>query len=1047
MKNLLQFTLFSFLISTLSIGQVTTYQPNGNTGFGGAVGSNSSLEFSENSGTITGTFTKGTGFFDDAMVIYISNGSTGRSVIDASVNDQSNNLASAISSAGVNESEITFHSGFSVTHAIAINVNNGELYSIPSNGTIGDNDLTLIDTVGNPTSTSFTDFTFDFDYSEIGLSVGDEFKFVITYLNAGNGFTSNEGYPGNFLNDATLFLQGNNVGSEDYSILSSYTYPSDNQGDNILYNDFYRYFNPFNESVKSDDGNVDKIASWAYAANSADAFGGIATFENPDNESVFIIEQASFIMSNWDDDITNIFVYPFTLELYEVDRSGQNPAPGQLIATIDKSVIIPLKEDFTSVASPNAGYTDSVSSDYIIEFDLNGLTVNTDEVLFMVGFEITSQNDGPDANNLDDRLDQMNIAAYKTDNSSNPQIVATPTFGTKTGNDVFWRSDSNTNGQISFFSAGTVISKFTGDVPNTWQGDEDNDFSNANNWEDGVVPDETKDAIIPDGTPVSIINDPNGNTVRNLIVENNASVEVNTSLKVNSNIDNDGTITFISNENGTGQFGSFDGQINGNGDIVVQRFIPVLNNDTRGFRLLASAVDSDESIFDNWQEGGASPIGFGTQITGSTAGNNGFDPSPNGNVSLFTYNFSDIQNIPGNPVNNTDVRKLETGESYRIFIRGDRNYNLGNNPPDPPNENVTLQATGDLATGDQTYNLNVISDALNAVGNPYQANVNFNNLTTNNVNTNFYWMFDPNIGRQGAYVAVELPNGETAGNSQANQFIQPGQAFFVQTLNNAFTDLTFSEDDKDLDAVPTQVFLADFKMDILLYSDQGLTNGDNELDALRINFSDNGDNSLNENDAFKFPNPSNEDLARFQNGEQISIENRASPLDDEVLPLFIDDYEENNYTFVINITGLPTDDTITPFLDDSFDNSQTELDNGSNQVSFTVDLLDPNSIATNRFSITFDVEDIGTASNQLQDLKVYPNPVDHDIVNIYLPNSNNKQTTEISLFNMLGQRVLKTQPSINNRIIQFEVGNQSSGVYLMNIKYGDVETQKRLIIK
>jgi hypothetical protein len=123
--------MFVTVFYTNTVLAQTTYNGNGNSGFGDVVGS-STLEFSDDGTTITGVFTKGSGDFNDAMVVYISTGAAGRSVIDGTVNDQGDNLRRAISSAGTDASDITFPPGFQATHAIAIDVTFGGLWSIPS---------------------------------------------------------------------------------------------------------------------------------------------------------------------------------------------------------------------------------------------------------------------------------------------------------------------------------------------------------------------------------------------------------------------------------------------------------------------------------------------------------------------------------------------------------------------------------------------------------------------------------------------------------------------------------------------------------------------------------------------------------------------------------------------------------------------------------------------------------------------------------------------------------------------------------------------------
>lgn len=75
--------------------------------------------------------------------------------------------------------------------------------------------------------------------------------------------------------------------------------------------------------------------------------------------------------------------------------------------------------------------------------------------------------------------------------------------------------------------------------------------------------------------------------------------------------------------------------------LTVERYMTSLNN--RAYRLLSSTVSTTTSIFDNWQEGGNAPVAsglgitYGTHITGSQTGANGFDATQTGQPSLFTY--------------------------------------------------------------------------------------------------------------------------------------------------------------------------------------------------------------------------------------------------------------------------------------------------------------------------------------------------------------------------------------------------------------------------
>ena len=116
-------------------------------------------------------------------------------------------------------------------------------------------------------------------------------------------------------------------------------------------------------------------------------------------------------------------------------------------------------------------------------------------------------------------------------------------------------------------------------------------------------------------------------------------------------------------------------------------------------------------------------------------------------------------------ITDTKSKNLIAGEAYRIFIRGDRNYVLDSYPPNAPNSDVTLRATGSLLTGSKIVSLSATQDFYSLVGNPYQAIVDMStvmvNTNTDNVNTNYYWVWDPNVSTQGAYVAVQLSSGNT----------------------------------------------------------------------------------------------------------------------------------------------------------------------------------------------------------------------------------------------------------------------------------------------
>lgn len=186
MKKNYLLTILSILFCFAIQAQVS-YSGNTNSGFGGPIG-NASMTINDDGTTITFTFTKGAGDFNDSMAMYISTGATGRSVIDGDVNDTNDALRRAISNTG--SGDLTLPAGFAATHGVAINTGFGGLWSIPATGTIGSNGLVFVTAVGNPAAATTASFTFSFNWSQIGLTNKDKFDFVITYGNPNDGGTN-----------------------------------------------------------------------------------------------------------------------------------------------------------------------------------------------------------------------------------------------------------------------------------------------------------------------------------------------------------------------------------------------------------------------------------------------------------------------------------------------------------------------------------------------------------------------------------------------------------------------------------------------------------------------------------------------------------------------------------------------------------------------------------------------------------------------------------------------------------------------------------------
>ncbi|MCR9183599.1 MAG: T9SS type A sorting domain-containing protein, partial [Flavobacteriaceae bacterium] len=511
--------------------------------------------------------------------------------------------------------------------------------------------------------------------------------------------------------------------------------------------------------------------------------------------------------------------------------------------------------------------------------------------------------------------------------------------------------------------------------------------------------------------------------------------------------------TFKSNSSGSAQLDEIQANETISGQVTMERYIPA----RRSFRFLSSAVSTPGTIQSNWQEGAVNATsnpnpGYGTHITGSVSGLNGFDATPTGNPSLFKLNNA-AQSWES--VSNTDINTIVSGTPYRLMVRGDRSIDVTSNSAPPTN--TVLRTTGTLHTGSfTTSDFSSTAGAFNFFGNPYPSVVDMTSVvgSSTNINTNHYYVWDPTLGGtpipgepggRGAYVAVDLTSGGNNNiGSQANQYLQPGQAAFVQTLNNGGSSLTFEESHKAVSQTQTQVFNVLSQISMMLYGANNYATGATASDGLRIKFSEAGSNAVTPEDALKFYNL-DENIAT-QNGNQLlSIESRALPEDEEVLPLFFNQYRYPSYVLEIAVNELTG---VIAYLRDHYTGDQVALSNDQTTLyGFTIDPSITESIASDRFDIKFEQELLSTIDIDRSNIVLFPNPA-QEVVYLIAKSMVGEQV-EVWLTNMLGQRLYTKSHKINDDgIVTIDTSRLRSGVYLLELRgENGFEFKTKLIIE
>ncbi|ARN77847.1 hypothetical protein BST97_07435 [Nonlabens spongiae] len=512
---------------------------------------------------------------------------------------------------------------------------------------------------------------------------------------------------------------------------------------------------------------------------------------------------------------------------------------------------------------------------------------------------------------------------------------------------------------------------------------------------------------------------------------------------------------------GTPQSGQID-QVNGtlvvNGESSVEIYVPAATENTRAFRFISSTVTTTNPLSANWQDDqdgnpAVTTSGVGTHITGNGGAANGFDTTISNNPSAFTFDNTYVNSSPTagvnpqidawNPLANTSGI-LEAGVPYRLFVRGDRNYDLTSSPANAPNNDTRLVSAGELTNGPVLMdNLSEEAGYFSLIGNPYQAIVDAGALTYTNTNGSQIYVWDPNEGLNGLYVSINTSSG-TSGptSSDATQFLIPGQAFFVETIASSAASVLFEEVDKAVEEPFTLVNRNqnEAKIDVRLFSADRFAQGLSQNNAFGIRFDPSFNNEVDRYDAGLFYNDA-ENLYTTINGKKLMVELRKAPVAEEVIPVSIVDYRFSDYVLNINRANLNLASNLDVQLFDSFTNTTVAIPDGITNYNFSVNPNDPASINQDRFEIQF-VD--GTLSNDQFDLDrvaLYPNPA-QGAFTIEVPFTTE---TTVRVYNALGQEMIKRTSSDSQ--INIDGNSLKNGLYIVKITNGDQEISKKLIMK
>lgn len=429
-----------------------------------------------------------------------------------------------------------------------------------------------------------------------------------------------------------------------------------------------------------------------------------------------------------------------------------------------------------------------------------------------------------------------------------------------------------------------------------------------------------------------------GNKVNagNASVINTLAVEGTTVLDADGTT-NDKPFTLLSSDTLTARV---DILTTGNviGDVTVERFINTgtgTGEHGKSWQFLATPT-TGQTYFQSWQEGGLSPAGYGTWITGTGTGFDATTVLP----SLKYYNAAGIN---WTPVTNTGL-PLQNKLGYMLFVRGDRTVNTVGGTPN----NTNMRSKGVLFTPvNPPASIAVAANQFQTFGNPYASRIEFNKvlLSSTGIRDVFY-AWDPKLNgtyNLGGYQTISGLAGyiPTAGNSTdyypggvPAPYIESGQAVFIQG-NATGGNVNFNENNKvsgsrlvnrGNDIIPqTRALLF-----TTLFSNSGKI-----ADGNIVAFENGLGNNLNDLDAVKIMN-AGENLAIAREGNLLAVEARDNVVVTDTVFYHFQNLRHQGYQLRFVPVNMPS--TLTAYLYDRANDSYTNISlTDSSFVDFTVD--------------------------------------------------------------------------------------------------------------
>lgn len=454
-------------------------------------------------------------------------------------------------------------------------------------------------------------------------------------------------------------------------------------------------------------------------------------------------------------------------------------------------------------------------------------------------------------------------------------------------------------------------------------------------------------------------------TINKLIISNNSGLNVSNSAgdtlnitgiikfgNPNAKLNTGDNITLVSNLDHTASLGAMYPTNILIGKVTVERYIHIGPGAHEKAWLLLATPASGQTIKESWMENGNfASTGYGTQMSG-ISGSTGFDHiSPSPSIKYWNPVINDWVGVM------SANAQLYSPNGYFVFVRGDRS--IAN--PNPANK-TKLRSKGNLITGNYSFSIPPVNNGFVSLGNPYASAIDLRKLSFPESNPTVY-VWNPNTGGiygYGAYESYTLLDGDfkTVPGGVINNYIQSGQAFFVQTSADANLKVGFTEaakTDSSENATYFRTGGANGKTNSMvlrsnLYAGSKTTGS--VLDGTLQVFNPEYNPEVDRNDARKLFN-TGVSLAIAKDGKLLIVERRPELLNTDTIDLRLTGAAANTYTFSFNASNL-SQPGLEGWLEDKFLGTKTPVNlDGETNITFTI-TNSSGSKASDRFRLVFE---------------------------------------------------------------------------------------------